>query len=81
MCITSKLNNEAFFQEAALILEKETPLQSPTHPTAVSKPPSTDNHLADMATTVDRGSGVLQIDSMPSQRIHVVPLNANTKVE
>ena len=80
MRIMSKFNQEAFFQDAALVPEEETPLQSPTHPAAISKLPSTGDHQADLATTVDGGSGVLQIDSTPSQRIHVIPCNANMKV-
>ena len=71
----NKVNKEALFQEAALVLEEETPPQSPTHPAAAGKTPTTNDCQADLqlATTVEWGSGVICIDCMPSQRIQVIP--------
>ena len=60
---------EALFQKAELVLQDKAPLQPPTPPAAVGKTRTIDSHYADLATIVDRGSGVICIDSMPSQRI------------
>ena len=42
-------------------------------PAAVGKTSTTDESQADLANTVDEGTGVICVDSIPSQRIHVVP--------
>ena len=52
----SYLYIEAPVQETALLLEAATLLQSSTHPAAVDRTPSDDDH-ADQATTVDEDNG------------------------
>ena len=62
----SKVSEEALFQEAAFVLEDETPPQSPTHPAAAGKTPTTDDHQADPATAVYGDSGVICVDCILS---------------
>ena len=55
------------------LLEDDVPPNSATLPAAGGKTSTTDESQVDLATTVDGGTGVICIDSIPSQRIHVIP--------
>ena len=59
--------------------ENETPPLPPTLPTSVGKTPTTEDCPADLAAAihvymyVDGCNGVICIDRMPSQWLHVIP--------
>ena len=69
----SSLSDETFLEEAARMLGDDIPPNNTTLPAAGGKTPTTDESQVELATAVDGGSGVIYADSMPSQRIHVVP--------
>ena len=74
-------DTEALFAEAANILDSEAPsiqTNSGNTPPDTGKTPTTHvihTHEAALAAAVDGGRGVLCVDSMPSQGLHVIPPN------
>ena len=54
----NSVDEQALFEEAALVLEDGSPPESLTHPAVAGKTPTTDDHQADLATTVDGTQGL-----------------------